>query len=230
MKDLEMFELTNPQKSIWVMEQFYKGTNINNICATLTINKEVDIEKLNKAINIFIKNNKSFGLNFKIVNGEIKQHFIEIEEIQFDLVRLKNKEDVHELGKQTAEEIFNVEDKHLFKFKIFIFENGYGGFVAMTHHMISDAATMSIIAKEIMDIYCKLINGEEIQEKEYSYRQNILDEKEYKNSEKFIKDRNYWKEKFATIPEVATIPSVSNISHANLTSKATREKFTINEY
>ena len=48
MKDLEMFELTNPQKSIWVMEQFYKGTNINNICATLTINEEVDIEKLKK--------------------------------------------------------------------------------------------------------------------------------------------------------------------------------------
>ena len=64
MSKKEMFELTNPQKSIWVMEQFYKGTNINNICATLTINTDVDFEKLNKAINIFIKNNKSFGLNF----------------------------------------------------------------------------------------------------------------------------------------------------------------------
>ena len=229
MKDLEMFELTNPQKSIWVMEQFYKGTNINNICATLTINKEVDTEKLNKAINIFVKNNKSFGLNFKIVDGEIMQHFTEIDEIQFDLVRLKNKEDVHEFAKQTAEEIFNVEDERLFKFKIFILENGYGGFLAMTHHMISDAATMSIIAKEIMDIYCKLINGEKIQEKEYSYRENILDEKEYLKSQRFIKDRDYWKKTFATIPEVATVPSVSSISHADLTGKATREKFRINE-
>ena len=227
MKDLEMFELTNPQKSIWVMEQFYKGTNINNICATLTINEEVDIEKLKKAINIFIKNNKSFGLNFKIVEGEIKQYFTKIEEIQFDLVRLKNKEDVHELGKQTAEEIFNVEDKHLFKFKVFLLENGYGGFLAMTHHIISDATTMSLIAKEIVDIYCKLINGEQIQEKKYSYKENILDEKEYLKSQRFIKDRNYWREIFATIPGVATIPNVSNISHANLTGKAKREKFTI---
>ena len=38
MSEREMFELTSPQKSIWMMEQFYKGTNINNICATLIIN------------------------------------------------------------------------------------------------------------------------------------------------------------------------------------------------
>ena len=51
MSEKEMFELTTPQKSIWMMEQFYKGTNINNICATLTINMDVDMEKLNKALN-----------------------------------------------------------------------------------------------------------------------------------------------------------------------------------
>ena len=71
MSKKEMFELTNPQKSIWMMEQFYNGTNINNICATVTINKDVDIEKLNKAINKMVQKNESFGLNFRIENGEI---------------------------------------------------------------------------------------------------------------------------------------------------------------
>ena len=229
MSKKEMFELTNPQKSIWVMEQFYKGTNINNICATLTINTDVDFEKLNKAINIFIKNNKSFGLNFKIINGEIKQYFSKINEIQFDLMRLKGKKEVHELAMQTAEEIFNIEDERLFKFKLFEMENNYGGFVVNAHHIISDAATMSIIAREIMDIYTKLIKGEQIQEKEYSYEENILNEKEYLKSEKFIKDKNYWKERFNTLPEVATVPSVSNASNTNQIGKSNREKFIIKE-
>ena len=79
-----MFELTNPQKSIWMMEQFYNGTNINNICATLTVNMDVDMKKWNKAINIFVQNNKSFGLNFKIENGEIKQYFTELKDIEFE--------------------------------------------------------------------------------------------------------------------------------------------------
>ena len=31
----DVFELTNPQKSIWYIEQFYKGTSVNSICGTV---------------------------------------------------------------------------------------------------------------------------------------------------------------------------------------------------
>lgn len=59
---MNYYDLTNPQKSIWSMEEFYKGSNLNNICGTLTIKEEVDLDRLNKAVNMFIQNNKSFGL------------------------------------------------------------------------------------------------------------------------------------------------------------------------
>ena len=225
MSKKEMFELTNPQKSIWMMEQFYKGTNINNICATLIINMDVDIEKLNKAINIFIQNNKSFGLNFKVINGELKQFFRQIEEIQFEFIKLKDKKAARKFAEETAEELFDIEGDKLFKFKLFKLENNYGGFVVMTHHLISDAATMGMVGREISDIYGKLTYGEEIEEKEYSYEQYILEEKEYLESTKFTKDKQYWCESFNTIPEVATIPVASENSHADLTGKSKREEF-----
>ena len=220
-----MFELTNPQKSIWMMEQFYNGTNINNICATLTINMDVDIEKLNKAINIFIQNNKSFGLNFKIENGEIKQYFTEIKDIEFECFKLKDTEEVKQLARETAEELFDIEGERLFVYKLYKLENGYGGFVVMTHHLISDAATMSIIGKEVIEIYSKLISKEDIEEKEYTYKQYIREEKEYLQSSKFIKDKEYWNEKFSTVPEVATIPVTSEKTHTNLRGRAEREEF-----
>ena len=31
---MELYDLTNPQKSIWLTEQFYRGTSINVICGT----------------------------------------------------------------------------------------------------------------------------------------------------------------------------------------------------
>ena len=148
MSEKEMFELTTPQKSIWMMEQFYKGTNINNICATLTINMDVDMEKLNKAINIFVQNNKSFGLNFKLSNGELRQYFTELKDIKFEQVKLKDEKEVKELAIKTAEEIFDIEGERLFTFKLYKLENGHGGYVVMTHHLISDAATMSIVGRE----------------------------------------------------------------------------------
>ena len=220
-----MFDLTNPQKSIWMMEQFYKRTNINNICATLIINTDVDIKKLNEAINIFIQNNKSFGLNFELVNGELKQYFKKLDAIQFECFKLKDKKAARKLAEETAEEIFDIEKDKLFKFKLFKLENNHGGFVVMTHHLISDAATMGLVGREIADIYGKLVDGEELEEKDYSYNEYILDEKEYLNSPKFIKDKEYWTKSFETIPEVAAIPSVSEVSHTDLNGKSKRKEY-----
>ena len=53
---VELYNLTNPQKSIWNMEKFFEGTTINNICASITILDKLDKEALKKAIyNTVIK-------------------------------------------------------------------------------------------------------------------------------------------------------------------------------
>ena len=39
----QTYELTNPQKSIWYTEEFYKGTPINNISGTVIIPKKVNL-------------------------------------------------------------------------------------------------------------------------------------------------------------------------------------------
>lgn len=40
----DVYELTNPQKSIWYTEQFYKGSSVNTICGTAYINEVVDFK------------------------------------------------------------------------------------------------------------------------------------------------------------------------------------------
>ena len=71
--EAKKYELTNPQKSIYLTEQYYSGTTINNICGTSIINSTLDFELLKKAINIVIKNNDSFQIHFKLENNNLKQ-------------------------------------------------------------------------------------------------------------------------------------------------------------
>lgn len=59
---MELYDLTNPQKSIWLTEQFYRGTSINVICGTVLIDDIVNFDVLSKAINIFLKDNDSFRI------------------------------------------------------------------------------------------------------------------------------------------------------------------------
>ena len=47
------YDLTNPQQSIWLTEQFYKDTAINHICGTVLLHEVVDFDLLKKAIETF---------------------------------------------------------------------------------------------------------------------------------------------------------------------------------
>ena len=70
----KMYELTNPQKSIWFTEEVFKDTPISNIAGTVLIDDKVDFNLLEEAINIFVERNYSFRLKFVIENQTVKQY------------------------------------------------------------------------------------------------------------------------------------------------------------
>ena len=92
MENKNIYELTNPQKSIWYMEEFFKGSNINNICGNITINEIVDFKKLKKAINIFIHSNDCFNIRIILDNNTPKQYLCEFEDLDFEIKNINSKE------------------------------------------------------------------------------------------------------------------------------------------
>ena len=146
----DVYDLTNPQKSIWLTEQFYKGTAINNICGNLIIRENVDFDKFETAINLFVKTNESFRLKFFIENSIPKQYVSDFSEFKLDIIDINSEDDIIVLQKETASEVFEVIDSLLFKFKLVRLPDGSGGFIINAHHLISDAATFAILATEIV--------------------------------------------------------------------------------
>ena len=221
MKDV--YNLTSPQKSILLTEEFYGKTNINNVCGTFYSNEKIDFELFKKAINIFLKNNDSFKIKLKQINGETKQYFCDIQSLDFDIVQVNNKEEQTALEEKIASEIFELYDSLLFKIVLFRYPDGHGGFVINSHHIISDSWTNGIVANDVALIYSKLKNGEDYSKDDcLSYKTYIESEKEYKQSSKFEKDKVYWNEVFTTIPEVATIPSIKEVSQEQDSTIANR--------
>ena len=62
----DLYYLTNPQKSIWLTGEFFKGTSIGNITGSVIISENTDFKALKNAINLFIKKNDSFRLKFTV--------------------------------------------------------------------------------------------------------------------------------------------------------------------
>ena len=51
-----MYNLTNPQKSIWLTEQFYKNTPMENITGCVTVLEKLNLKALQKAIKTGCRN------------------------------------------------------------------------------------------------------------------------------------------------------------------------------
>ena len=202
-----MKKLTNSQKSIWVTEQYYKGSSVNNICGSAIIEEQIDFEKLENAVEIVCQKHDNFRLKLKIENGEVKQVLSKEKNIEMSTIKVATSKELENEIEKIVRTPFKLENSELYKFYIIKFENGEGGFMLNIHHLIADAWTLAFINNEIIKTYSALKQNQEIETKAlYSYIDYINAEQEYLESEKYQKDKSYWEEKFQTIPEVATIP------------------------
>ncbi|MBR3162540.1 MAG: amino acid adenylation domain-containing protein [Clostridia bacterium] len=207
MQKKDVYNLTNPQKSIWYMENYYKGSTLNNIAGNLFIDEPINYDLFQKAINQFVKDNDGFRLKLFYDNeGEIKQYVSSFEPFDIEIVDLQNKTEVENLEKKMCNTPFSLINSNLFNFKIFRLPNGKGGFVLVAHHLIYDAYTASLVANKVINIYSSLLKGEESQELPTTYTNFINEEQKYINSNKYIKDKEYWNKQFEVVPEAGTIP------------------------
>ena len=221
-------ELTNAQKSIWVTEQYYKGSSVNNICGTALIEEKVNFEELEKAIKIVCQKHDNFKLKLKIKNGEVKQELSETINCKIEVFHVANKKELEKIRKEIVKKPFILENSLLFKFYIFKFANGQGAFMLNIHHLIADAWTLALICNDIIKTYSAIKQNQEIETKAiYSYIDYIQSEKEYLKSEKYQNDQKYWKDRFQTIPEIATIPGNKHENIDTVDIKGERTQFSV---
>ena len=220
MEKKDIYELTNPQKSIWNTELFFSNTTVNNICVSGIINEEVSIEILKKAINLLVKENDSFRTKL-IVNDSVPvQFFSEYIPFNIDVIKVENKKEFNKIEQQMVEEKFNLINSELYKFKIIKFPDNTAGIILNVHHMIADSWSLGITIQEIVKIYKTLLENKEYISDTFSYKNYIESEREYKNSKRFSKDKEFWNEYLSENVEPVSIPSINrNIEVASSNGK-----------
>lgn len=224
----EKFELTNPQKSIWLTQQMYQDMPIENICGSVFIETKIDFDALEKAINIYVEKNDSFRIKLTKGEKQIQQYVSDFVPSKIEMVDLKSEEEISKLENELVSTIFPMFDSLLFQFKMFKLPNGQGGFTVVTHHLIADAWSSGLGASEIVEFYAELVNKKPYEEKELpSYIEYIHTEKEYLSSDRFIKDKEYWESLYENVPEIAKIPAINEEVTNKLECRAKRKQFNI---
>lgn len=226
----ELLKLTEQQKSIWNTEIFYSGTSINNIGGYIYIKQKVDFDILTKTVNLYVKHNDNARIHFISKDNEIYQFVSEYKEFSVDITDVKNIEEIKKFATKALNKPFENFESDLFKFHFFKLPNGNGGLTITFHHLLNDAWGMGLFITRIIEIYTALLNGKSEFDDYPKYSEYIKESNNYKDSKKFIKDKEYWEKTFENEPNLTFIDKnkKKNLSPLD-TIKGAREKYNIDK-
>lgn len=236
--EYKYYPLTYPQKAIWYTEKLYPGTSIGNIAGTLRIKENINIEVLEKAINLFIETNDSMRLRITEIDGEPKQYISKYRYRRLDFYDFSDKDinDLYKWDQIQTKTPFKLTEDDLYYFAIIKVNDNDTGFFVKCHHLIADGWSMSLLGSRIVNYYSRLKNGNDTSDiNNPSYLDYIAGENNYLDSKRFSKDGNYWNEVFETMPDKtflkANIPDAAGIK-ARRKTMLTPKKLTvkINKY
>ncbi len=218
------FDLTNPQKSILMSENFYGNPHIFVIPAWTNMYTDINYEVLEQAINYTVKNHDIHRVRFMRMGTEVVQYFENY--TPFDVPKIVIN-DISELEDYLKNVTFAIYGGDMIKF--LMYENattGVGGFACVLHHLIGDAWSLSLIAEETMIAYSQLIKGEEPTRCRISSYKDFIDaETEYIASEKYMKDAEFWENKFTESSDIFSFKSNNNFFETS----STRKNFPVQE-
>ena len=225
MEKYNLYNLTNPQNSIYLTEEYASGSSVNLISGDVIIDEKVDFDLLEKALNLFVQRNDAIRIRICMNNNKPKQYIHEYMPFTLKKVFISDPSELYKFNTDIINRSFNFFDSDLFWFTLFKFNDNSGGFNVTFHHIITDAWSMSLFVDEVIEIYSKLLKKEEIALKsDYSYLDFIKSEEEYKNTSRFQKDQAFWNECFDSEPELAL---VSDKKTQIVSTKAKRKSYTL---
>ena len=196
------YNLTTPQQNIYNETKFYSDTALGNIGGTLEFSMEgLTSEIIEKAINLLIDAAEGLRLRITENDGEVHQY---ISEHVYESIPVI---DATELTQEQIDDHVNAlmrkpitYDGKLYRFEILKKADSWL-IVAVMHHIVSDAWSMTIVDDAILHVCEALIKGEEPVLNIAPYTDFVAKEQEYFASKKYQKDKAFWSEMYAEHPE-----------------------------
>src|SRR5574344_619568 len=216
---MEKYDLTFSQQNIWLLEKMYNNSNVNSITGIIEIKKEFYEEFCNRAIQSIIKNNDDMRINIVLEKEkpyQIITNYVE-EKIKLENMEDKSYDEIQNYVNDFKNKSININSKKLYEFEILKYSKTSGAILLKMHHIISDAWSYSKIIEQFTKEYGLLKSNQEIlDEKVTSYIEFINSMKEYKDSDKYVKDEEFFDDYFKDLKSATVLKDrVEKISNTS---------------
>lgn len=201
---MKYYDLTPAQKNIDDLQRFYNYTSISNLCGAVVFEEKLDKDRIMQALSFVIRRHEALRLRFHITNGRTMQYVSEEYREEFDFKKFSSYDMMREYCTKHAKIPFELNGGEMYRITVFELPDS-SGIMLCASHLITDAWTYSILAKDVFEIYKQLGEGVSIESDVRKYTDCIVKYTEYLSSPKYENDRSYWLQKYSGDIEEAPV-------------------------
>lgn len=182
----EAYPASSTQKRLFILDQMEGNSTAYNMASALEVTGNLDLEKIQQAIDRLIQRHESLRTSFVMTEGET---FQVIADEVFYQVEYEETDSYSEADMESFVRPFDIGKAPLMRFKV-VKERNRNNYILLfdMHHIISDHQTLNLLIED----FSRLYNGEELQPLEIQYK----DYSEWMRGRNLESQRNYWKEVF----------------------------------
>lgn len=183
---MEMYELTPQQRGIVDSILIY-GKNIFTISGAVIYKKLYSYETINKALNIFVKNNDGFRVRLTKDKGVTKQYIEHFNYENFAEYNFENYEQFEKFAEEESRRAFKIYGESLYRFYICTIEN-ISCILAVVSHIIADGVTYGILCQEVTKACEDPLYNSQI----FSFEDYLKTNRAFEYSPEYSANREYW--------------------------------------
>lgn len=217
-KDLQ-YSLTGAQTGIWFAQQLDPENPIYNTAEYIEINGPINTALFEEALRHVIKEAESLHVRFGENMDGPWQMINPSPEVELHVIDVSSEPDPEQTAlnwmKADLAKPVDLSYDPLFNEALFIAGPDRFFWYQRIHHIAIDGFGFSLIAQRVASTYAALVKGQSATDRSFGSLQAILEQDtDYRASEQYEKDRQFWLDRFADGPEVVSLadraPRTSN--------------------
>jgi amino acid adenylation domain-containing protein len=210
---VDVYPASLAQQRLWFLDQLQGRNSAYNVHLGLWLRGSLDVSSLQSSVQEIVHRHDSLRTQFKFEGGELLQVVVSDYTATLQVSDLtKSPEpygEAYRLAREESERPFDLSRAPLFRARLFRITGNDHVLLCTMHHIVSDAWSMQILAKELPLIYEALSKGKPSPLPPLPIRYGDYSEwqREWFGTETVKQQLAYWKNKLRNAPPVLELPN-----------------------
>ncbi len=211
----EPIPISLTQLELWFFDQFYPGNSIYNLPLVYRITGVLNEKALEESLKEIVRRHETLRSTFQVKNGQAVYAVVNEPVFDFSVIDLRHISETEretQATQQAEKEIkqpFDLAQGPLLRSKLWRLDEQEYLFVAVTHHIVADGWSFSILTQELAAIYAAFSQGKRspLTELPIKYTDFAQWQRQWFQGEILESQLQFWKKHLGSNPSVLKLPT-----------------------